>query len=64
MEIASYTGSSSDEDDTSPREKVLKNSKGFSDFCVRNINQHGFGRREIEIAEQGMINRLERIESI
>lgn len=50
---ASYTGSSSEEDDVSPREKIQKNTKGFSDFCVRNINQHAFGRREIEIAEQG-----------
>jgi len=38
-----------------PREKVQKNSKGSSDFCVRNIGaQHAFGRREIEIAEQEM----------
>jgi len=50
---ASYTGSSSDEEDVSPRERIQKNSQGFSDFCVRNINQHAFGRREIEIAEQG-----------
>lgn len=50
---ASYTGSSSEEDDVSPREKCQKNSKEGVDFCVRNINQHGFGRREIEIAEQG-----------
>lgn len=50
---ASCTGSSSDEDDVSPREKVQNNSAGKSDFCVRNINQHAFGRREIEIAEQG-----------
>lgn len=55
--IASYTGSSSEDDDISPREKVQKNSKGSSDFCVRNINQHAFGRREIEIAEQGMLKR-------
>lgn len=52
--IASYTGSSSEEDDVSPREKVQKNSTGGSDFCVRSISQHGFGRREIEIAEQEM----------
>lgn len=52
--LASYTGSSSDEDDVSPREKVQKTEKGFTDFCVRNINQHMFGRREIEIAEQEM----------
>lgn len=50
---ASYTGSSSDEDDVSPREKSQKNSKGSNDFCVRNIDLHAFGRREIEIAEQG-----------
>lgn len=53
MFSASCTGSSSDEDDVSPREKIQKNSKGFVDFCVRNISQHAFGRREIEIAEQG-----------
>lgn len=50
---ASYTGSSSEDDDVSPREKIQSNSKGFSDFCVRNIHQHAFGRREIEIAQQG-----------
>jgi hypothetical protein len=32
---------------------LQKNSKGFNDFCVRNIQQAAFGRREIEIAEQG-----------
>ncbi|EDW78738.1 uncharacterized protein Dwil_GK12540 [Drosophila willistoni] len=52
---ASYTGSSDDGDDVPPREKVQKNTKGSSDFCVRNITaQHAFGRREIEIAEQEM----------
>lgn len=51
--LASCTGSSSEEDDVSPREKIQKNSRGHSDFCVRNISQHAFGRREIEIAEQG-----------
>ena len=30
-----------------------KNSKGFEDFCIRNIQQFAYGRREIEIAEQG-----------
>lgn len=30
-----------------------KNSKGSSDFCVKNIKLADFGRREIEIAEQG-----------
>ena len=38
----------------SPREKVQKNSKGERDFCVRKIEQHTYGRREIEIAEQEM----------
>ncbi|XP_017769694.1 PREDICTED: adenosylhomocysteinase 2 isoform X2 [Nicrophorus vespilloides] len=46
--------SSSEDDDISPREKIQKNSGGSNDFCVRNINQHAFGRREIEIAEQEM----------
>lgn len=49
---ASYTDSSDDE--TSPREKSQVNSKGSSDFCVKNIKQAEFGRREIEIAEQGL----------
>jgi adenosylhomocysteinase len=31
-----------------------KNSKGNGDFCVRNIDHAAFGRREIEIAEQGI----------
>ena len=48
---ASYTDSSDDE--TSPRDKQQKNSKGSGDFCVKNIKQAEFGRREIEIAEQG-----------
>lgn len=51
--LASYTGSSSEDDDVSPREKTQQNSKGCNEFCVRSINQHAFGRREIEIAEQG-----------
>ncbi|XP_069952826.1 adenosylhomocysteinase-like 1 isoform X1 [Cherax quadricarinatus] len=51
---SSYTGSSSEEDEVSPREKNQKNSKGSSDFCVKNISQAAFGRREIEIAEQEM----------
>lgn len=53
---ASYTDSSDDE--TSPREKTQVNSKGSSDFCVKNIKQAEFGRREIEIAEQGLETNL------
>lgn len=32
---------------------VQKNSSGGADFCVKNIKLSDFGRREIEIAEQG-----------
>lgn len=32
---------------------VQSNSKGFSDFRVRNLSLAEYGRREIEIAEQG-----------
>ncbi|XP_058046137.1 adenosylhomocysteinase 3 isoform X2 [Ahaetulla prasina] len=49
---ASYTDSSDDE--TSPRDKQQRSTKGSSDFCVKNIKQAEFGRREIEIAEQEM----------
>lgn len=49
---ASYTDSSDDE--TSPRDKAQVNTHGSSDFCVKNIKQAEFGRREIEIAEQGI----------
>uniref|UniRef100_A0A4W5KYW2 Adenosylhomocysteinase-like 1 n=1 Tax=Hucho hucho TaxID=62062 RepID=A0A4W5KYW2_9TELE len=49
---ASYSDSSDDE--TSPRDKAQANSKGSSDFCVKNVKQAEFGRREIEIAEQGV----------
>ncbi|XP_023657417.1 S-adenosylhomocysteine hydrolase-like protein 1 isoform X2 [Paramormyrops kingsleyae] len=49
----SYSSDSSD-DETSPRDKQQKNSKGSADFCIKNIKQADFGRREIEIAEQEM----------
>lgn len=51
LPAASYTDSSDDE--TSPRDRTQVNSKGSSNFCVKNIKQAEFGRREIEIAEQG-----------
>ena len=35
---------------------MQKNSSGGSDFCVKNIKLADFGRREIEIAEQGKQN--------
>ncbi|KAJ3603061.1 hypothetical protein NHX12_030805 [Muraenolepis orangiensis] len=49
----SYSSDSSD-DETSPRDKTQVNSRGSSDFCVKNIKQAEFGRREIEIAVQDM----------
>lgn len=45
--------SDSPEDEPSPREKHQRTSRGFSDFCIKDIKQADFGRREIEIAEQG-----------
>ncbi|XP_070686430.1 S-adenosylhomocysteine hydrolase-like protein 1 isoform X2 [Pempheris klunzingeri] len=42
------------EDESSPRDKLQTTSKGLSDFCIKNIKQADFGRREIEIAEQEM----------
>jgi len=52
---SSYSsGSSSEGEEESPREKKQTNSKGSMDFCVKNIDQHLLGRREIEIAEQEM----------
>uniref|UniRef100_A0AAQ5YQE1 S-adenosyl-L-homocysteine hydrolase NAD binding domain-containing protein n=1 Tax=Amphiprion ocellaris TaxID=80972 RepID=A0AAQ5YQE1_AMPOC len=46
--------SDSSEDETSPRGKDQKTSKGLTDFCIKNIKQAEFGRKEIEIAEQEM----------
>uniref|UniRef100_A0A8C5JSC9 Adenosylhomocysteinase n=1 Tax=Junco hyemalis TaxID=40217 RepID=A0A8C5JSC9_JUNHY len=43
---ASCTDSSDDE--TSPRDKQQKNSKGSSDFCVKNIKQAEFGLLDVE----------------
>uniref|UniRef100_A0A8C6TG07 Adenosylhomocysteinase like 1 n=1 Tax=Neogobius melanostomus TaxID=47308 RepID=A0A8C6TG07_9GOBI len=48
------SGTDSSDDETSPRDKTQVNVKGSSDFCVKNIKQAEFGRREIEIAEQDM----------
>lgn len=61
---ASYTGSSSDEEELSPRDKAQQTSKGFADFCVRNINQAAYGRKEIDIAEQGIRSSLSSINQI
>ncbi|XP_054589144.1 S-adenosylhomocysteine hydrolase-like protein 1 isoform X4 [Nothobranchius furzeri] len=48
------SGSESSEDDLSPQDKLQSTSKGLSDFCVKNIKQAAFGRKEIEIAQQEM----------
>ncbi|CAG9134166.1 unnamed protein product [Plutella xylostella] len=47
--------SSSDEDEgIQPHEKAIAAGQPNPAHCVRNIEQHAFGRREIEIAEQEM----------
>ncbi len=51
--VAAFSDSS--EDEISPREKQQKSSKGFSDFCIKNIKQAEFGRRGIEMAQQGKV---------
>ncbi len=44
--------SSDEEDDLPPpRERSQSNSQGFSDFCIKSLKHHVFGRREIELAE-------------
>ncbi|XP_039663415.1 S-adenosylhomocysteine hydrolase-like protein 1 isoform X2 [Perca fluviatilis] len=53
--IDSYSSVCSEsEDESSPRDKPQKTSKGLSDFCIKNIKQAEFGRREIEAAQQEM----------
>lgn len=37
----------------SPKEVVLKNSAGQSDFRIKDIKIASYGRKEIEMAEQG-----------
>lgn len=38
----------------SPKEVVLKNSAGQSDFRIKDIKIAPYGRKEIEMAEQGI----------
>lgn len=45
--------SDTSDDESSPRDKLQKSTKGPSDFCIKNISQADFGRKEIEMAEQG-----------
>ncbi|XP_023947127.2 adenosylhomocysteinase-like 1 isoform X1 [Bicyclus anynana] len=47
--------SSSDEDEgVQPHEKAIAAGQPNPPYCVRNLEQHAFGRREINIAEQEM----------
>ncbi|TNN70860.1 Adenosylhomocysteinase 3 [Liparis tanakae] len=46
--------SESSEDESTPREKPRRTSKGLADFCIKNIKQAEFGRREIIIAQREM----------
>ncbi|XP_015258866.1 PREDICTED: adenosylhomocysteinase 2-like [Cyprinodon variegatus] len=50
----SSVGSESSEDESAPQDKPQKTSSGLSDFCIKNIKQAAFGRKEIDIAQQGM----------
>ncbi|XP_061678752.1 S-adenosylhomocysteine hydrolase-like protein 1 isoform X2 [Syngnathoides biaculeatus] len=47
-------GSTSSEDETTPRNKAEKTSEAALEFCVKNIQQADFGRREICVAEREM----------
>lgn len=53
--VADYSGSygSSEDDDTSPCDKVLTNRKGQTDFRVKSLKHANIGRKVIGIAEQG-----------
>ncbi|XP_034541767.1 S-adenosylhomocysteine hydrolase-like protein 1 [Notolabrus celidotus] len=53
-ESLSSVCSDSSEDESSPKDKLQKTSTGLSDFCIKNIKQAEFGRREIGIAQQEM----------
>lgn len=50
----SSEGSVSSEGESAPRDMPQKTSKGLSDFCVKNIEEADFGRKEINFAQQGM----------
>jgi len=51
---SSYDSLDEDESLPHPRERTHVNSKGFNEFCIRNIERHSLGRREIELAELEM----------
>jgi hypothetical protein len=53
--VADYSESfgSSEEDETSPCDKVLTNRKGWCDFRIRSLKHANIGRKVIGIAEHG-----------
>jgi len=51
--LGEFSDSYSSDDETSPRDRVLANSKGFKDFRIKDLKLSAYGRKEIEIAEQG-----------
>lgn len=54
--ISHFSGGSdaeNPEDEVSPRDKQRMNTKGNKDFCIKNIKLADFGRRQIELAEDG-----------
>ena len=61
--LGEFSDSYSSDDETSPRDRVLANSKGFRDFRIKDLKLSAYGRKEIEIAEQGKtpLNSSERL---
>lgn len=51
----SYEGSSDEDAETSPRNKILTTSKGFNDFRIKSLKLANLGRKVISIAEQGKL---------
>ena len=43
----------SSDDEGSPRDRIQTAAKGFRDFRIKDIKLASYGRKEIEIAEQG-----------
>ncbi len=52
-------GSSEEDDQTSPIDRVLVSKKGFKDFRVKSLKLASLGRKFIGIAEHGMIVKAE-----
>ena len=55
LSLGEYSDSYSSDDEGSPRDRALANSKGFKDFRIKDIKLAVYGRKEIEIAEQGRL---------